>query len=160
MTRSQLQAFYNSHVAQIYRFVLFRVGGNAPIAEDLTSEIFLRAVEHLATLQKSGSPVAWLYTVARNRLKQHYRDHREEVNINACLAISGSDDALKRLGREYDVMQALHVLDDDARRMVEMRYLEGWSYRDMSALLDVPAHTLRVRVHRAMKQLKRNVSDV
>jgi RNA polymerase sigma-70 factor (ECF subfamily) len=63
---------YDQHVVGIYRFVYARVG-NHPDAEDLTAQVFVRAVEQLDTNRDPGQIAAWLYRVAHNATADYWR---------------------------------------------------------------------------------------
>jgi RNA polymerase sigma-70 factor, ECF subfamily len=76
------ERIYDAHVVGVYRFIYARVG-NHPDAEDLTAQVFVRAVESLDVDRDPGQIAAWLYRVAQNatadywrafyRLPEHYR---------------------------------------------------------------------------------------
>ncbi len=149
MNRSQLKKLYDQYLSNIYRFVYYRVGSRHDIAEDLTSDIFFKAVQNMATLDAEKHPVAWLYTVARNRLKMHYRDERPTESLDS-ITVNMDD-----VGINVDLANSLEQLSPEDRRLIEMKYLEGWSYKDMAKILDKRAQALRVQIHRIMKQLKR-----
>ena len=63
---------YDAHVVGIYRFIYARVG-NHPDAEDLTAQVFVRAVEQLDTTRDPGQIAAWLYRVAHNATADYWR---------------------------------------------------------------------------------------
>ena len=63
---------YDEHVVGIYRFIYARVG-NHPDAEDLTAQVFVRAVEQLDTTREPGQIAAWLYRVAHNATADYWR---------------------------------------------------------------------------------------
>ena len=63
---------YDAHVVGIYRFIYARVG-NHPDAEDLTAQVFVRAVEQLDTERAPGQVAAWLYRVAQNATADYWR---------------------------------------------------------------------------------------
>ena len=63
---------YDEHVVGIYRFIYARVG-NHPDAEDLTAQVFVRAVEQLDTSREPGQIAAWLYRVAHNATADYWR---------------------------------------------------------------------------------------
>src|ERR671915_2013247 len=63
---------YDQHVVAIYRFIYARVG-NRPDAEDLTAQVFVRAVEQLDTTRQPGQIAAWLYRVAQNAIADYWR---------------------------------------------------------------------------------------
>lgn len=64
---------YEKYSAVIYRFLLRNIGKDICLAEDLTQEVFLRALEHIEKLRKHPFPIGWLQTVARNLSHDHWR---------------------------------------------------------------------------------------
>ena len=71
-TRGRFEQIYDAHVVAIYRFIHARVG-NRPDAEDLTAQVFMRAVEQLDTTRDEGQIVAWLYRVSQNAIADYWR---------------------------------------------------------------------------------------
>src|SRR5512143_1505675 len=72
---------YDAYVERIYRYVYFRVSDDTA-TEDLVSQVFLKAWQNLDRYKIGGSPfIAWLYTIARNLVIDHYRSHREMVSL-------------------------------------------------------------------------------
>src|SRR3990172_3766788 len=67
---------YDAYVERVYRYIFFRVADDQT-AEDLTSLVFLRVWEHLSRYRLDGSFLAWLYTIARNAVIDHYRTRKE-----------------------------------------------------------------------------------
>jgi RNA polymerase sigma-70 factor (ECF subfamily) len=68
----RFEEIYDEHVVPIYRFIYARVG-NRPDAEDLTAQVFMRAVEQLDTTRDGGQIVSWLYRVSQNAIADHWR---------------------------------------------------------------------------------------
>ena len=70
--RGRFETIYEAHVVPIYRFIHARVG-NRPDAEDLTAQVFMRAVEQLDTTRDDAQIVAWLYRVSQNAIADYWR---------------------------------------------------------------------------------------
>jgi RNA polymerase sigma-70 factor (ECF subfamily) len=68
----RFEEIYDAHVVPIFRFVYARVG-NRPDAEDLTSQVFMRAVEQLDVTRAQAQIAAWLYRVAQNAVADYWR---------------------------------------------------------------------------------------
>jgi RNA polymerase sigma-70 factor (ECF subfamily) len=68
----RFEEIYDEHVVPIYRFIYARVG-NRPDAEDLTAQVFMRAVEQLDTTRDRGQIVSWLYRVSQNAIADYWR---------------------------------------------------------------------------------------
>jgi RNA polymerase sigma-70 factor (ECF subfamily) len=157
MQRKDFNQLYNSYLDPIYRFIYFRVGGNSDIAEDLTSEVFMKALEHLDKLDNERSPGAWLYTVARNRLKNHYRDTKQSVDVDDLANVLQGEDGREtfiKVGDESQLNQGLERLSDENRQIITMKHLEGFSYKDIAVVLRKKPGTVRVQAMRAMRELK------
>jgi RNA polymerase sigma-70 factor (ECF subfamily) len=73
---------YRKYMAPVYRYVYLRVGGRATDAEDLTSQVFLDALEGLPRYQHQGHFAAWLFTIARRKAADHYRHTGEELLLD------------------------------------------------------------------------------
>lgn len=67
---------YDASLERMYRYIFFRVSVQQT-AEDLTSQVFIKAWEKLAQYQPRGSFMAWLYAIARNTVIDHYRMRRQ-----------------------------------------------------------------------------------
>jgi RNA polymerase sigma-70 factor (ECF subfamily) len=93
---------YDRHYDAVYRYCYYRVG-NASLAQDLTSEVFVRMVEKLDTFGVRGHPLlAWLYTIARNLVTDCHR-RRGQVHQLALDDVSSlSDDSEENLVRSID----------------------------------------------------------
>ncbi len=157
MHKADFRRFYAKHFDRVYRFVLFRVQMNKEVAEDLTSEIFMKALEHFAKYDPERSQTAWIMTIARNRVMNHWRDSKEQVDIDdLAFCLEGSDGRKETQSQDdiYRVRQALCELDKKDRNLIEMKHLLGFRYKEMEEMLDTKAATLRVETHRAMKKLR------
>lgn len=157
MHQADFKRFYQKHFDRVYRFVFFRVQMNRDVAEDLTSEIFMKALKHFPSYDPKKSQYAWIMTIARNHLLNHWRDQKESIDIDdVAFCLEGTDgrsDAMK-MDDCSEVYTALDQLSKKDRELIEMKYLLGYRYKEMSELLGRKAGTIRVETHRAMKKLK------
>jgi len=163
MQKSDFKRFYHKHFDRVYRFVLFRVQMNREVAEDLTSEIFIKALEHFATYDPDRSQTAWIMTIARNRVMNHWRDQKHHADIDdLTFCLEGSDGVRDVQSRDdvRQVRQALRKLNEKDRQLIEMKHLLGYRYKEMQEVLDTKASTLRVETHRAVKKLKELLTTV
>ncbi len=155
MTKPAFRQFYERYVDKIHRFLLFRVGGNRPVAEDLTSEVFLKALEAYDRYDPSVSASAWIYTIARNHLINHYRAQGKTVNdVNVADLPLAADDFLEGVLAEEDralVRRALAGMEPDKRRLIELKYLEGYRHDEIAAIIGKTVTATKVATHRAMK---------
>lgn len=165
--RPDFTRFYNQYFEKIYRYIFYRVGGNRERAEDLTSEIFMKALEHYESYDPSRSTSSWIFTIARNHLLNAIRDAKPQVSLEAA-AETGEDlgvipieamNAVMRHAGVSDLARALEHVSPDARRLLVMKFIEGWSYKDLSREFNRSPAALRVAVYRSMKELKAKYRD-
>lgn len=157
MHRKDFQNLYKTFLDPIYRFIYFRVGGDVEVAEDITSEVFMKALEHIEKLDIEKHPKSWLYTVARNKLKNYYRDKKTEQDVDQLAPFLEGEDGrkvLESMGNEIVLFNAMSKLSDSDRQVVEMKHIEGFSFNDIAEIYGRKPGAVRVQVHRAMKQLR------
>lgn len=157
MEASRFQKFYETHFDKIYRFVVLRVGDRA-LAEDLVSEIFIKALRAFDSYDEARSKSSWIYTITRNHLANHYRTAGRvisEENIED-LAIPG-----KNFGESatvhYDVQTMLATLGTfpkEKQALIRMKYLEELSYEEMAERLGKEKGALKVATFRVMQELR------
>lgn len=158
MDSKAFQQFYKKHFAQIYRFVQLRIG-NKVVAEDLVSEIFIKALRAFPSYDENISTSSWIFTIARNHLANHYRSGGREIADEDIedMPIFG-EDFIERAAVHQDVtvlLKTLSVLSEDKQQLIRMKYLEELSYEEMAERLQKEKGALKVATFRAMKDLRR-----
>ncbi len=154
MEKPAFATFYKTHVDRVYRFVLLRVGGQVQVAEDLTSDVFIKALRAYGEYDPKQSVSAWIYTIARNTLANHYRDTAKESDADILEIPLAANDFLSGVLKEEDrlrVHRALAALDPEKRQLIDLKYLQGYRYEEMAAILGKTATAVKVATHRAMK---------
>lgn len=154
--KREFEQFYNKNVDRIYRFVFFRVQ-NTSVAEDLTSEIFMKALKAFERYDEKVSKSAWIYTIARNHLANYYRDQKPAVDIEEVaygLVGERGEETMEKQSDQMLLAKALDELSLEERRLVTMKHLEGYSYKEMAEILERGDQALKVATHRAMNKLR------
>lgn len=153
MKKPDFREFYGRNVDRIHRFLLMRTGDRAT-AEDLTADVFLKALEAYDRYDPAVSVSAWIYTIARNRLINHWRERGKTVDVDiADLPLAG-DGFLEGVVAEEDrrlVRAALEELPEEQRRLIVMKHLEGYRHDEIAAILGKTVGAVKVATHRAMK---------
>ena len=130
-------------------------------AEDLTQDIFLRLFENLSKYRGDVPLVAWTLRLSRNLCIDQYRHARREresvfLPEHALATMtSGSNPREEAQRRELlrQIDEVLPELREDLALVVSLRDLQGLSYSEISALLDLPIGTLKSRLNRGRRQL-------
>jgi RNA polymerase sigma-70 factor (ECF subfamily) len=157
------ERIYDRHAVGIYRFIYARVG-NQPDAEDLTAQVFVRAVEQLDTGRAPGQIAAWLYRVAHNATADYWRAFYRLPVIGAEQVAPGwepvDEASPARLEADADgearararVEALLRRLPDQYRRVLELRFLERRSVAETARALGVTSGNARVLQYRALRR--------
>lgn len=157
MNKRAFEKFYQENLDRIYRYVFFRVGRNEHVAQDLVSEIFLKALKHFDTFDPKISRSAWIYRIAHNHLANYYRDQKPTVDLEEISFTVAGDDGRRVMESQEEhlhLAQALKKLSPEDQRLVAMKYIEGYSYKEMSQMLDRASEALKVATHRAIVKLR------
>lgn len=156
----RLGELFERHHVRLFNFLL-RLTGNRAVAEDLVQEAFMRALHYRHTYRGGGSFVPWMYQVARNVSADHFRRHARELPLDE--PEEGEElreeapAALERLERSESVAllrRALMELPVDKREVLVLARFEMLPYKEIARLLDTTVGAIKVRVHRAVKQLR------
>jgi RNA polymerase sigma-70 factor (ECF subfamily) len=149
-----------THSARVYRLA-YRLTGDQHDAEDLTQEVFVRVFRSLSSYQP-GTFEGWLHRITTNLFLDQVRRKRR-------IRFEGlEEDAHERLpGREptpaqafddrhldADIQKALDALPPEFRVAVVLCDIEGLSYEEIAATLDIKLGTVRSRVHRGRSRLR------
>lgn len=145
-----------------------RLLGDAVEAEDLTQETLLQAYLGLDRLRDPERFSSWVYGIALNLAKMRLRSRRNgalpQVDASRLAALAAADPSPAEIveAREFWslVESALQVLPAEQRRAVLLYYVDGLSCEEIAALLDEPAGTVRVRLHRARSRLRDRLSSL
>ncbi len=147
--------------------VVYRMCGDAQLAEDAAQEAFIRAWQHLPNFRprppatykgkQSDSFRNWLYRIATNAARDVLRRERDTVDVDDLpLAASGAGPAEMVEGAERGecVRQAVLALPPASREVMVLREYEGLSYREIADTLDIPIGTVMSRLNYARKRLR------
>jgi RNA polymerase sigma-70 factor (ECF subfamily) len=159
--KGEAEAFgllYDQYAAKIYRFILLKTGRKAD-AEDLTSQVFLKAWESIHGFEFQGFPFSsWLYRIAGNSVIDYYRTFHSHQDVEEVAeAIQSSEDYAGDLDLRADtnkIRLAIRHLDPDQQNVVVMRFVDELSTKEIAAALSKSEGAIRVIQHRALKNLR------
>lgn len=149
---------YDTYADDIYRFCVLKVS-NRELAEDLTQEVFMRYWQTIRTGDTTlRNDRAYLYTLARNLVIDWYRK-KKDASLDALTETGldfGSDEHTKiELNAQMsEVLAVINQLDDDARDALVLRFVEGFSPKEIAAISGESANAVSVRINRAIKKVQ------
>ena len=156
---------YDHYVGTIYRYVYYRVGAHA-LAEDLTSETFLRALKALTSFRWQGRDFgAWLVTIARNLVADHFKSGRFRLEVATgeildydTVTDSPEDDVLATLTNEA-LVDALRQLGAEQQECLVLRFLNGLSVAETAKVLGKSDGAVKQLQLRAVRNLAKLLPD-
>jgi len=155
--KKKFSRIYDQHINKIYRFIFLKVNSQE-VAEDLTSEVFLKTWQVFKKGQEIRNPNAFLYQVAKNELAIHYRKPKFQIvstdKVNIIDPQPTPEEQHKLKDDIGHVQQVLSQLGEDYQNAIIWRYLDGYSFKEIAQILEKPEGTVRVMLHRALKELK------
>jgi len=154
---AKLGILFERHHRPLFDF-LARMTGNASTAEDLVQEVFVRVLKYRATWRGEGRFDTWLFRIARNARADYFRTRRPDAPIDE------ADDHPSHaplpgdlLARNRDVarlQRALMLLREDKRELIVLARYRGMKLEAIADLLGIEVGTVKVRIHRAVKELR------
>lgn len=153
--RAAFERQYRRWVAPVYRYCRYRVK-SAKEAEDLTSQVFLKVYEQLPNYTEKGQFAAWLFTIVRHQVTDHYRAGSpviplEDFDLGAdqsgLLEQAAQSEELKRLS------QLIRSLPDPEQELIRLRFVAQLTYKDIAAIQGSTRDAVRKKVSRLLARL-------
>ena len=139
-------------IQRVYAYVAYRIG-EGPEAEDVTSEVFERALRYRDSFDpKKGEPIAWLLGIA-HRCIQSYRASEQHIPLDDWDAV-GMDDLQSRSIERVTLASALAVVGSRDRELIALRYGADLTAAQIGDVLGLRANTVEVALHRAIERLR------
>jgi RNA polymerase sigma-70 factor (ECF subfamily) len=154
----KLGLLFERHHVALFDF-LARMTGNRTAAEDLTQDVFVRMLKYRRTFRDGGRFATWMFHIARNARADYFRQRTAvELNNEAIDAMTDAPGPARLVERDQEtalLRRALLRLRDDDRELIVMARYRGMKYEAIAEVLDVDVGTVKVRVHRALKDLRK-----
>jgi RNA polymerase sigma-70 factor (ECF subfamily) len=148
---SRFGELYEENFDRVYAFVVRRVR-NRQEAQDLTSEVFHRALKNLPRFEWRGAPfAAWLYRMAANAVADHYEEKAREQNLSRDEV---STQEVAEAERRASLSQCVNRLPKVQQRVIVMRFLEQRSIREIAGQLGKSEGAIKQLQWRAMQNLR------
>jgi len=147
----------------VYQYIFFRIGYDTQLAEDLTSETFLKAIEHFDDFDETKSFNAWIYRIAHNLLVDHYKRSKIETtplenaenDVKEEAAFAAEIDRKSLLKK---IHFALEKLPQQQKDVVILKYVNELDTKEIAHSLDMEESHVRVLLSRATQTLNKQFS--
>ena len=156
---------YDHYVSGVFRFIYYRVSSQQ-LAEDLTSETFVRGLRAIQRFNWQGKDFgAWLTTIARNLVADHFKSSRSRLEIvsetipeGRTAVASPEQEVLSMISNEM-LFEAVNALPNEQRDCVLMRFIQGLSIAQTAAALGRSEGAVKQLQLRAVRSLAKTVSE-
>lgn len=164
------QEVYNEYYRLVYGLVYFIVKDHQ-MAEDIIQESFLRAIKKAPQLQDLSKLEAWLKALARNvalNALRKLKRNRNELESDRHFFMKESSEANSYVPLEQEVevklmqesiVKYISVLKPEYRRLIEMRWIERLSYKEMAEELGISEGKVKLKLFRAREAIKNKLKD-
>ena len=151
----------NKYYNNIFRFIYNRTS-NKDLTSDIASNVFLKAMLQLKKYVFKGVPFsAWLFKIALNEINQFYRKSKQtrtisinETSIGEVVEIIMDENAEEK---QELLFAALGVLSDSSMQLIEMRFFEKRSFKEIGDILNITENNAKVKVYLTIDKLKERI---
>ncbi|MDR9415349.1 MAG: RNA polymerase sigma factor [Gracilimonas sp.] len=155
----KLGLLFERYNRPLFRF-FYRMCKDNQVSEDLVQSVFERILRYRESYSGSGKFSTWLFSVARNAHIDHYR--KEQRNVDSIeideerLEVESEDPVTvhNKESKKHLLERALDRLDEDKREIVILSRYEGLKYKEIAEILDSTEGAIKVKMFRAMKELR------
>ena len=147
---------YKKYANPVYRYIFTRTG-NKQIAEDITSQTFLSALESFNKFRQDGNFGSWLFAIARNKVNDHFRRSKTVSPIHeAELMADGSDPLASSIQSDQsNTVQALiKSLSEDEQELLRLRFIAELSYSNIAHLSHKSEDAVKKSIYRLLARLQ------
>jgi RNA polymerase sigma-70 factor (ECF subfamily) len=160
---AQLGVLFERHSGPLFRYLL-HLTRNRTLSEDLVQEVFFRVLKYAGSYDPALPFSVWLYRTARNAYFDAVHKQRGEV-VGADVSDTKSsepipEEFLMRQEETAFLEEALEKLPDDKREVLVLSRFQNLRYEDIGQILKCEAGTVKVRVYRALKELREKFCEL
>lgn len=154
---------YDHYFERVFYFVLKRVA-NKNEADDLTQQVFIKAMMKISGYEDRGYAFSsWLFRIAINEVNMYYRKagKNPSVEISESDAVSVMQEI--HLGESLDevevLLECLEQLDQAKAQMVELRFMEKKSFKELAEIYGISEASAKMRMYRILESLKKDINS-
>lgn len=153
-----LGELYQETEPALYAYLLSLLKNSAD-ARDALQDVYVDVFTSAAGYRPGSRAKAWLYAVAKNKAMQVYRRRRLRGEVPGEEAPEPWEDPGLCREERLVLSAALTALSEEERQIVTLHAVSGFRFREIASFLDLPLNTVLSKYHRAMKRLRRQLSE-
>ncbi|MDF2927385.1 MAG: polymerase sigma factor SigY [Paenibacillaceae bacterium] len=155
-----LSALLQRHYTFVLRY-LIKATLQPELAKDLAQDTMLRSMEKINLYNGRSRFSSWLITIATRLYIDHVRRQKRETRLfNQQYALRKLKWETEHAGGEWpDMLEALGSLPEEIRMPIILKHYYGYSYEEIAEMLDIPAGTVKSRVHNGLRSLRKELAE-
>lgn len=152
---------YRAYLPRVLNYIRLRVG-DEDLAQDLTATTFERAFAGIDGLRSEGAFGGWIFTIARNIVRQYYRDRRQTVSLNELAKMV--DPAASPEGQAMDaaelqeILAGLQTLSEREQEIIRLKFIGELKNREIAPIMGLSEGHVAVILYRALRKLRQSVA--
>ncbi len=151
---------YDKYIDSIYKFIYLKTS-NKEVAEDITSDVFYKALNSIEKFDvKEGSSFkAWIYTIAWNKVKDHYKTNKVDVSMEEYMDVWKNEDIWTQIDdkeKVQEVFDFLQTLKDEHKEVIVLRIWNDLNYNEISEITWKSVDNCKKIVSRGLKTISAN----
>ena len=161
--RKYFGLLYDQYFEQIFRFVFKRLGGDEDTAGDLTQQTFIKAMANMEKYEDRGFPFSsWLYRIAQNEVSLYFRQQKkncsvaiDESRIQEIAAEAEIFSSHMSMDDQERLIEMLNGLDENQLDLVELRFFQEMSFKEIAEIYSVSEATAKMRTYRILERINK-----
>ena len=150
---------YESHYQRIYTYVYYRVN-DVSVAEDFTSEVFVRLVQKISSYEDRGKPlIAWLYTIAGNLIRDNYGREKDIQWLSLDDRALPSNDDPARMTQQKMTSELLarlvQNLTEEQTQLILLKFVDGLNNGEIAEIMGKREGSIKSMQHRALRSIQK-----
>ena len=152
---------YEKYFQQLFLFIFKKVQ-NEDLSGDICSKTFMKAMMNIDKYEDRGFPFSsWLYRIASNEVNFYFRAQKKEVTVqineNQATTIAQEIDLGNNEEQLHLILSKLEELPLEKSQLIEMRFFEKCSFKEIGSIFDITEASAKMRVYRIIKSLKKSL---
>ena len=156
--KKQFGFLYEKYFHQLFIFIFKKVQ-NEDLAGDICSKTFMKAMLNIGKYEDRGFPFSsWLYRIASNEVNLYFRAQKKEITIqineNQVTEIAQEIDLDNNEEQLHLILSKLQELPLEKSQLIEMRFFEGLSFKEIGSIFAISEATAKMRIYRIIESIK------
>ena len=156
------EELYHRYARRLKGFFFLQLGGDEELAADATHDVFLRAYEARNRYQEGKNVSTWLFTIAYNICRNHYRSNAYETQLSSTLDTEPISDEqievqLDAAALDDALAQVLSELPPPLHQLFSLHYQEELTIPQVAEIVGIPEGTVKSRLHKTMNIIRKKL---